>query len=128
MVPDSVVSALSGDHFTLQLWMRRGGANIQPATTQSRGSRKEEETIVCSTVKNGASCHRHVCFFSPTQLPRIKKKVTAGQKKKQFIASRTSFKVLLRETLNPKCTEPGEQKNPGLSLAEYCVNICNFMT
>uniref|UniRef100_G3P662 Calsyntenin-3 n=1 Tax=Gasterosteus aculeatus aculeatus TaxID=481459 RepID=G3P662_GASAC len=28
VVPDSVVSALSGDHFTLQLWMRRGGANI----------------------------------------------------------------------------------------------------
>uniref|UniRef100_A0A3Q3KRW0 Calsyntenin-3 n=1 Tax=Monopterus albus TaxID=43700 RepID=A0A3Q3KRW0_MONAL len=41
-----------GDHFTLQLWMRRGGANIQPATTQTRGNRKEEETIVCSTVKN----------------------------------------------------------------------------
>lgn len=53
VVPDSVVSALSGDHFTLQLWMRRGGANIQPATTQTRGNRKEEETIVCSTVKNG---------------------------------------------------------------------------
>lgn len=53
VVPDSVVSALSGDHFTLQLWMRRGGANIQPSTTQTRGNRKEEETIVCSTVKNG---------------------------------------------------------------------------
>lgn len=53
VVPDSVVSALSGDHFTLQLWMRRGGANIQPTTTQTRGNRKEEETIVCSTVKNG---------------------------------------------------------------------------
>uniref|UniRef100_A0A8C6KAX5 Calsyntenin-3 n=1 Tax=Nothobranchius furzeri TaxID=105023 RepID=A0A8C6KAX5_NOTFU len=37
VVPDLIVSALSGDHFTLQLWMRRGG---------------EEETIVCSTVKN----------------------------------------------------------------------------
>lgn len=33
--------------------MRRGGANIQPSTTQSRGNRKDEETIVCSTVKNG---------------------------------------------------------------------------
>lgn len=54
VVPDSVVTALSGDHFTLQLWMRRGGANIQPTTTQTRGSRKEEETIVCSTVRNGA--------------------------------------------------------------------------
>lgn len=54
VVPDSVVSALSGDHFTLQLWMRRGGANIQAATTQTRGNRKEEETILCSTVKNGA--------------------------------------------------------------------------
>lgn len=54
VVPDSVVAALSGDHFTLQLWMRRGGANIQPATTQTRGNRKEEETIVCSTVRNGA--------------------------------------------------------------------------
>uniref|UniRef100_A0A669C7E9 Calsyntenin-3 n=1 Tax=Oreochromis niloticus TaxID=8128 RepID=A0A669C7E9_ORENI len=43
VVPDSVVSALSGDHFTLQLWMRRGG------------SRKEEETIVCSTVRNDDS-------------------------------------------------------------------------
>uniref|UniRef100_A0A671YDQ3 Calsyntenin-3 n=1 Tax=Sparus aurata TaxID=8175 RepID=A0A671YDQ3_SPAAU len=55
VVPDSVVSALSGDHFTLQLWMRRGGANIQPSTTQTRGNRKEEETIVCSTVKNDDS-------------------------------------------------------------------------
>uniref|UniRef100_A0AAQ5X310 Calsyntenin-3 n=1 Tax=Amphiprion ocellaris TaxID=80972 RepID=A0AAQ5X310_AMPOC len=55
VVPDSVVSALTGDHFTLQLWMRRGGANIQPAATQTRGNRKEEETIVCSTVKNGGS-------------------------------------------------------------------------
>uniref|UniRef100_A0A7N6BAL1 Calsyntenin-3 n=1 Tax=Anabas testudineus TaxID=64144 RepID=A0A7N6BAL1_ANATE len=55
VVPDSVVSALSGDHFTLQLWMRRGGANIQAATTQTRGNRKEEETIVCSTVKNDDS-------------------------------------------------------------------------
>uniref|UniRef100_A0A8C6K931 Calsyntenin-3 n=1 Tax=Nothobranchius furzeri TaxID=105023 RepID=A0A8C6K931_NOTFU len=52
VVPDLIVSALSGDHFTLQLWMRRGGANLQPSTTQSRGNRKEEETIVCSTVKN----------------------------------------------------------------------------
>uniref|UniRef100_A0A3B4ZAM3 Calsyntenin-3 n=1 Tax=Stegastes partitus TaxID=144197 RepID=A0A3B4ZAM3_9TELE len=55
VVPDPVVSALSGDHFTLQLWMRRGGANIQPAATQTRGNRKEEETIVCSTVKNDDS-------------------------------------------------------------------------
>ncbi|CAJ1062536.1 calsyntenin-3 isoform X1 [Xyrichtys novacula] len=55
VVPDSVVSALSGDHFTLQLWMRRGGANIQPSTTQTRGNRKEEETIVCSTVRNDDS-------------------------------------------------------------------------
>ncbi|XP_062255895.1 calsyntenin-3 isoform X2 [Platichthys flesus] len=55
VVPDSVVSALSGDHFTLQLWIRRGGANIQPSTTQTRGSRKDEETIVCSTVKNDDS-------------------------------------------------------------------------
>ncbi|MEQ2190559.1 hypothetical protein XENOCAPTIV_030855, partial [Xenoophorus captivus] len=53
VVPDLVVSALSGDHFTLQLWMRRGATNIQPSTPQSRGNRKEEETIVCSTVKNG---------------------------------------------------------------------------
>lgn len=64
VVPDPVVSALSGDHFTLQLWMRRGGANIQPATTQTRGSRKEEEIIVCSTMKNGM-CHliHHLCGF-----------------------------------------------------------------
>uniref|UniRef100_A0A8C1LVN8 Calsyntenin-3 n=1 Tax=Cyprinus carpio TaxID=7962 RepID=A0A8C1LVN8_CYPCA len=27
VVPDSVASAVSGDHFTLQLWMRRGGAS-----------------------------------------------------------------------------------------------------
>lgn len=60
VVPDSVVSALSGDHFTLQLWMRRGGANIQPATTQTRGNRKEEETIVCSTVRNGKRCPSHI--------------------------------------------------------------------
>ncbi|KAG7277906.1 hypothetical protein CRUP_004685 [Coryphaenoides rupestris] len=58
-VPDSVVATVSGDHFTLQLWMRRGGANVQPAsssssstTGQTRGSHKEEETIVCSTVRN----------------------------------------------------------------------------
>uniref|UniRef100_A0A3P8S695 Calsyntenin-3 n=1 Tax=Amphiprion percula TaxID=161767 RepID=A0A3P8S695_AMPPE len=44
VVPDSVVSALTGDHFTLQLWMRG-----------TRGNRKEEETIVCSTVKNDDS-------------------------------------------------------------------------
>ncbi|MEQ2169153.1 hypothetical protein GOODEAATRI_022006 [Goodea atripinnis] len=55
VVPDLVVSALSGDHFTLQLWMRRGATNIQPSTPQSRGNRKEEETIVCSTVKNDDS-------------------------------------------------------------------------
>uniref|UniRef100_A0A673IJR8 Calsyntenin-3 n=1 Tax=Sinocyclocheilus rhinocerous TaxID=307959 RepID=A0A673IJR8_9TELE len=41
VVPDSVASAVSGDHFTLQLWMRRGGA--------------KEETIICSTVKNDDS-------------------------------------------------------------------------
>uniref|UniRef100_A0A674PHT7 Calsyntenin-3 n=1 Tax=Takifugu rubripes TaxID=31033 RepID=A0A674PHT7_TAKRU len=55
VVPDPVVSALSGDHFTLQLWMRRGGGNIQPATAPTRGNRKEEETIVCSTVRNDDS-------------------------------------------------------------------------
>lgn len=53
VVPDSVAAAVSGDHFTLQLWMRRGGANAQPPANQARGNRKEEETIVCSTVKNG---------------------------------------------------------------------------
>lgn len=53
VVPDSVASAVSGDHFTLQLWMRRGGASTQPPANQARGTRKEEETIVCSTVKNG---------------------------------------------------------------------------
>lgn len=57
VVPDPVVSALSGDHFTLQLWMRRGGGNIQPAATPTRGNRKEEETIVCSTVRNGVFYH-----------------------------------------------------------------------
>uniref|UniRef100_A0A8C4ZML7 Calsyntenin-3 n=1 Tax=Gadus morhua TaxID=8049 RepID=A0A8C4ZML7_GADMO len=56
-VPNSVAAAVSGDHFTLQLWMRRGGANVQPASSaptpgQSRGSHKEEETIICSTVRN----------------------------------------------------------------------------
>lgn len=64
-VPDSIVSTLSGDHFTLQLWMRRGGANIQASTTQSRGNRKDEETIVCSTVKNGAF---HLWNFTDTDL------------------------------------------------------------
>ncbi len=55
VVPDSVASAVSGDHFTLQLWMRRGGASTQPPANQARGTRKEEETIICSTVKNGQS-------------------------------------------------------------------------
>lgn len=53
VVPNSVASAVPGDHFTLQLWMRRGGASNQPPANQARGVRKEEETIVCSTVKNG---------------------------------------------------------------------------
>lgn len=53
VVPESVASMVSGDHFTLQLWMRRGGASTQPTTNQARGTRKEEETIICSTVKNG---------------------------------------------------------------------------
>lgn len=55
VVPDSVAAAVSGDHFTLQLWMRRGGINTQPPTNQARGNHREEETIVCSTVKNGQS-------------------------------------------------------------------------
>ncbi len=55
VVPYSVASAVSGDHFTLQLWMRRGGASTQPPANQARGTRKEEETIICSTVKNGQS-------------------------------------------------------------------------
>ncbi|KAG9344957.1 hypothetical protein JZ751_009497 [Albula glossodonta] len=55
VVPDSVAAAVSGDHFTLQLWMRRGGANIQPPANQARGSHREEETIICSTVKNDDS-------------------------------------------------------------------------
>lgn len=120
VVPDSVVSMLSGDHFTLQLWMRRGGANIQPTTTQSRGSRKEEETIVCSTVKNGV--------FRPPPLPQYRlwfsfkrfffcnqcvhgvpcrweaffsnsSTYTGGKVERN--KSVYSFKVLLRDTLNP---------------------------
>uniref|UniRef100_A0A8C8D800 Calsyntenin-3 n=1 Tax=Oncorhynchus tshawytscha TaxID=74940 RepID=A0A8C8D800_ONCTS len=55
VVPDSVAAAVSGDHFTLQLWMRRGGINTQPPTNQARGNHREEETIVCSTVKNDDS-------------------------------------------------------------------------
>ncbi|XP_076137132.1 calsyntenin-3 isoform X2 [Alosa pseudoharengus] len=55
VVPDTVVSGVSGNHFTLQLWMRRGGANTQPSASQARSFRKEEETIVCSTVKNDDS-------------------------------------------------------------------------
>ncbi|KAI4895771.1 hypothetical protein NFI96_010026 [Prochilodus magdalenae] len=55
VVPDSVASMVSGDHFTLQLWMRRGGASTQPPANQARGTRKEEETIICSTVKNDDS-------------------------------------------------------------------------
>ncbi|CAB1333579.1 unnamed protein product [Coregonus sp. 'balchen'] len=49
VVPDSVAAAVSGDHFTLQLWMRRGGINTQPPTNQARGNRREEETIVCDS-------------------------------------------------------------------------------
>ncbi|XP_027003760.1 calsyntenin-3 isoform X2 [Tachysurus fulvidraco] len=55
VVPDPVTSTVPGDHFTLQLWMRRGGANTQPPANQARGARREEETIVCSTVKNDDS-------------------------------------------------------------------------
>ncbi|XP_053481527.1 calsyntenin-3 [Ictalurus furcatus] len=55
VVPDSVTSTVPGDHFTLQLWMRRGGVSTQPTANQARGARKEEETIVCSTVKNDDS-------------------------------------------------------------------------
>lgn len=78
VVPDSVVTALSGDHFTLQLWMRRGGANIQPTTTQTRGSRKEEETIVCSTVRNGA------LYFTAVALIGFKGCVEAIMQRKVF--------------------------------------------
>ncbi|TRY95155.1 hypothetical protein DNTS_034673 [Danionella cerebrum] len=38
VVPDAVASAVSGDHFTLQLWMRRGGASSQPPANQARGT------------------------------------------------------------------------------------------
>ncbi|XP_064165503.1 calsyntenin-3 [Anguilla rostrata] len=55
VVPDSVAAAVPGDHFTLQLWMRRGGANTQPPANQARGTRREEETIVCSTARNDDS-------------------------------------------------------------------------
>ncbi|KAK1795343.1 hypothetical protein P4O66_010519, partial [Electrophorus voltai] len=55
VVPDSVAATVSGDHFTLQLWMRRGGTSTQQSTNQARGTRKEEEIIVCSTVKNDDS-------------------------------------------------------------------------
>lgn len=122
-VPDSVVSALSGDHFTLQLWMRRGGTNIQPATAQTRGNRKEEETIVCSTVKNGALYCAAVplkgfkstysvffeSFFlkkyfhirhsaNPPSSFHLNPRSAVG-KIKLFIALTTGTKVLLRDTL-----------------------------
>uniref|UniRef100_A0A8C2X1S0 Calsyntenin-3 n=1 Tax=Cyclopterus lumpus TaxID=8103 RepID=A0A8C2X1S0_CYCLU len=71
VVPDSVVSALSGDHFTLQLWIRRGGANIQPATTQTRGSRKDEETIVCNDSFSHYSLSVHGCRLSLFYWPDV---------------------------------------------------------
>lgn len=63
VVPESVASTVSGDHFTLQLWMRRGGASTQPPTNQARGTRKEEETIICTTVKNGQSVISKTIFL-----------------------------------------------------------------
>uniref|UniRef100_A0A667YNF4 Calsyntenin-3 n=1 Tax=Myripristis murdjan TaxID=586833 RepID=A0A667YNF4_9TELE len=71
VVPDSVVSAVSGDHFTLQLWMRRGGANIQPATSQTRGSHKEEETIVCNDSFSHYSLSVHGCRLSLFYWPDV---------------------------------------------------------
>uniref|UniRef100_A0A8C7YV83 Calsyntenin-3 n=1 Tax=Oryzias sinensis TaxID=183150 RepID=A0A8C7YV83_9TELE len=71
VVPDPVVSALSGDHFTLQLWMRRGGANIQPTTTQTRGSRKEEEIIVCNDSYSHYSLSVHGCRLSLFYWPDV---------------------------------------------------------
>lgn len=55
VVPDAVAAAVPGDHFTLQLWMRRGGVNSQLPNNQARGVRREEETIVCSTARNDDS-------------------------------------------------------------------------
>lgn len=130
VVPDSVVSALSGDHFTLQLWMRRGGANIQAATTQTRGNHKDEETIVCSTVKNGVlnglslnliydivgfiafeGIFQSVHFWEekthvrPLSLGRVPALIVRAAGKiiagKMFIASTTTIKVLLKDLAVP---------------------------
>uniref|UniRef100_A0A8C2X2L8 Calsyntenin-3 n=1 Tax=Cyclopterus lumpus TaxID=8103 RepID=A0A8C2X2L8_CYCLU len=56
VVPDSVVSALSGDHFTLQLWIRRGG---------------DEETIVCNDSFSHYSLSVHGCRLSLFYWPDV---------------------------------------------------------
>uniref|UniRef100_W5MLU6 Calsyntenin-3 n=1 Tax=Lepisosteus oculatus TaxID=7918 RepID=W5MLU6_LEPOC len=56
VVPPRAVAMVSGDHFTLQLWMKRGGGALQGGPTNTgRGAKREEETIVCNTVKNDDS-------------------------------------------------------------------------
>uniref|UniRef100_A0A671Q078 Calsyntenin-3 n=1 Tax=Sinocyclocheilus anshuiensis TaxID=1608454 RepID=A0A671Q078_9TELE len=57
VVPDSVASAVSGDHFTLQLWMRRGGA--------------KEETIICNDSYSHYSLSVHGCRLSLFYWPDV---------------------------------------------------------
>uniref|UniRef100_A0A671Q357 Calsyntenin-3 n=1 Tax=Sinocyclocheilus anshuiensis TaxID=1608454 RepID=A0A671Q357_9TELE len=71
VVPDSVASAVSGDHFTLQLWMRRGGASTQPPANQARGTRKEEETIICNDSYSHYSLSVHGCRLSLFYWPDV---------------------------------------------------------
>ncbi|MGH0127700.1 UNVERIFIED_CONTAM: hypothetical protein FKN15_021530 [Acipenser sinensis] len=54
-VPQSALRELgvsAGDHFTLQLWMKHA-SSTQPAQQQHGRTRREEESIICNTVRNG---------------------------------------------------------------------------
>ncbi|RXM30757.1 Calsyntenin-3 [Acipenser ruthenus] len=53
-VPQSALRELgvsAGDHFTLQLWMKHA-SSTQPAQQQHGRARREEESIICNTVRN----------------------------------------------------------------------------
>uniref|UniRef100_A0A4W4FLK2 Calsyntenin-3 n=1 Tax=Electrophorus electricus TaxID=8005 RepID=A0A4W4FLK2_ELEEL len=57
VVPDSVAATVSGDHFTLQLWMRRGGT--------------KEEIIVCNDSYSHYSLSVHGCRLSLFYWPDV---------------------------------------------------------
>ncbi|XP_041124664.1 calsyntenin-3-like isoform X1 [Polyodon spathula] len=77
-VPQSALRELgvsAGDHFTLQLWMKHASGN-QPAQQQHGRARKEEESIICNTVRNDDSFSHyslsvHSCRLSLLYWPQL---------------------------------------------------------